>query len=126
VFAQSSKDINIVIQKTIDLDALNAHFTDSEKKGNTPIIILNDEKIPNNLIVFKFKKRVKLMTEVELESFKEMSKKNLDSYFIFDQINFTENSCAIKASFRENSKISIDVNLKKSNDEWKVIGFSVG
>ena len=41
-------------------------------------------KIPNNLIVFKFNKRVKVMSFGEIETFKNMSQKNLDSYFVFD------------------------------------------
>ena len=52
--AQSSRDINTVIHKTIDLHALKQHFNESEKAGETPLIILNDDKIPDNLIVFKF------------------------------------------------------------------------
>ena len=74
-FGQTSRDINTVIQKTIDLHALKQHFNDSEKAGETPLIILNDDKIPNNLIVFKFNKRVKIMTSSQLETFKTISKK---------------------------------------------------
>ena len=58
-FAQSSRDINTVIQKTIDLHALKQHFNEGEKAGEIPLIILNDDKIPNNLIVFKFNKELK-------------------------------------------------------------------
>ena len=73
--AQTARDINVIIQKTVDLHALKAYFNDDEKAGETPIIIINDDKIPNNLIVFKFNKRVKVMTFGEIETFKNMSEK---------------------------------------------------
>ena len=73
-FAQSSRDINTVIQKTIDLHALSKYFNASEKAGETPLIIINDDKIPNNLIVFKFNKRVKIMTPAQMETFKSIYK----------------------------------------------------
>ena len=72
IFAQSSKDINTVIQKTIDLHVLHAHFNASEKAGETPLIILNDDKIPSNLIIFKFNKRVKIMTTDQLDAFRDI------------------------------------------------------
>ncbi|PCI16312.1 MAG: hypothetical protein COB62_08035 [Piscirickettsiaceae bacterium] len=79
-FAQSLRDINAVVQKTIDLHALKKYFNESERSGETPLIILNDDKIPNNLIVFKFNKRVKIMTPEQLETFKSIYKGSLDPY----------------------------------------------
>jgi len=125
-FAQSAKDINIVIQKTIDLNALKKYYSDEEKTGQIPLIIINDDKIPNNLIVFKFGKRVKIMTTGELESFKQVSQKNLDSYFVFEILEFKDNQVTIKATFRKNDKIAINVNLKKENNEWMVTSSSAG
>ncbi len=125
-FAQSSRDINTVIQKTIDLHALKQHFNDAEKAGETPLIILNDDKIPNNLIVFKFNKRVKIMTPEQLETFKSISKKNLDSFFVFEVMEFTENQVTIKAMFRKSDKIAINVSMKKQDREWKVTESSAG
>ena len=125
-FAQSSKDINTIIQKTIDLHALSSHYNESEKAGETPLIILNDDKIPSNLIIFKFNKRVKIMTPAQLETFRAMSKKNLDSYFVFEVMNFTEDTVEIKANFRKTDKIAINVNMKKQDSRWKVIESSAG
>ena len=126
ILAQSSRDINTVIQKTIDLHALSEHFNDAEKAGETPLIILNDDKIPNNLIVFKFNKRVKIMTPDQLETFKSMSKKNLDSYFVFEILNFTEDTVEIKANFRKLDTIAINVNMKKQDKNWKITASSAG
>lgn len=120
IFGQSSKDINTVIQKTIDLHALKNHFNELEKSGETPLIILNDDKIPNNLIVFKFNKRVKIMTPQQLEAFQAITKKNLDSYFVFELINFTNNAVKIKAKFRKVNTVEILVNMKKQNQQWMV------
>jgi hypothetical protein len=125
-FGQSSKDINTIIQKTIDLHALSSHFNESERAGETPLIILNDDKIPNNLIIFKFNKRVKIMTLAQLETFKTMSKKNLDSYFVFEVMKFSENAVEIKANFRKTDKIAINVNMKKQDRGWKVTASSAG
>ncbi len=125
-FAQSPRDINTVIQKTIDLHALKNHYSESEKAGETPLIILNDNKIPNNLIVFKFNKRVKVMTPEQLETFKSISKKNLDSYFVFEIIEFKNDQVTIKAQFRKTNKIAINVNMKKQEREWLVTESSAG
>jgi hypothetical protein len=124
--AQSSRDINTVIQKTIDLHALKQHFNEAEKAGETPLIILNDDKIPNNLIVFKFNKRVKIMTSAQLETFKSISKKNLDSYFVFEIMEFTEDTVQIKAKFRKTDKIAINVNMKRQDENWMVTESSAG
>lgn len=126
-FAQSSRDINTVIQKTLDLHALKNYFNDDEKAGNTPIIIINDDKIPNNLIVFKFDKRVKVMTFEEMEVFRSVYQGNLDSYFIFEVMDFTDdNQVTIKATFRKNDKIAINVNMKKENNNWIVTESKAG
>lgn len=123
-FAQSSRDINTVIQKTIDLHALKKHYNESEMAGETPLIILNDDKIPNNLIVFKFNKRVKIMTSAQLETFKSIYKGSLDSYFVFEIMEFKDNTVTIKASFRKTDSVAIDVNMKKEDKDWQVIASS--
>ncbi len=125
-FAQSSKDINIIIQKTLDLHALKNYFNDDEKSGNTPIIIINDDKIPNNLIVFKFNKRVKVMTFEEMEVFRSVYQGNLDSFFVFEVMDFTDDQVTIKATFRKNEKIAINVNMKKENNNWVITESKAG
>jgi hypothetical protein len=125
-FAQNARDINTVIQKTIDLHALKQYFSDKEKAGETPLIIINDDKIPNNLIVFKFNKRVKIMTTQEIETFKTISKKNLDSYFVFEIMEFSDNQVTIKAMFRKSDKIAINVSMKKEDNKWKIVDSSAG
>ncbi len=125
-FAQSSRDINTVIQKTIDLHALKKYFNESEISGETPLIILNDDKIPNNLIVFKFNKRVKIMTPEQLETFKSIYKGNLDSYFVFEIMEFKDDEVTIKATFRKTDKIAINVSLKKQDRDWLVTESSAG
>ena len=125
-FAQSARDINTVIQKTLDLHALKNYFNEDEKAGQTPIIIIKDDKIPSNLIVFKFNKRVKVMTFEEMEVFKSIYQGSLDSYFIFEIMDFTDSSVTIKATFRKNEKIAINVNLKKENDNWLVTESKAG
>ena len=125
-FAQTARDINVIIQKTVDLHALKTFFNEGEKAGETPIIIINDDKIPNNLIVFKFNKRVKVMTFGEIETFKNMSDKNLDSYFVFEVIEFKGDEVRVKASFRKNEKIAINVSMKKENNNWLVIDSKAG
>lgn len=119
--AQSSRDVNLIIQKTIDLNALKKFYNESEKTGETPLIIINDAKIPNNLIVFKFNKRVKIMTTKELETFKSIYKGNLDSYFVFKVLDFKDNQVTIKATFRKNEKIAINVSMKKEANNWTII-----
>ena len=125
-FAQSSRDINTVIQKTIDLHALKKHFNEGEMAGETPLIILNDDKIPNNLIVFKFNKRVKIMTPEQLETFKSIYKGSLDSFFVFEIMEFKENEVTIKATFRKTDKIAINVSMKKEDRSWMVTESSAG
>jgi len=125
-FAQSARDINTVIQKTIDLYALKKYYNESEIAGKTPLIIINDDKIPNNLIVFKFNKRVKIMTPEQLKTFRNVYHGSLDSYFVFEVLEFKENQVTIKASFRKNDKIAINVNMKKENNHWKVVKSSAG
>ncbi|PCJ25534.1 MAG: hypothetical protein COA97_07640 [Flavobacteriales bacterium] len=126
LFAQSSRDINTVIQKTIDLHALKKHFSESEMSGETPLIILNDDKIPNNLIVFKFNKRVKIMTPAQLETFKSIYKGSLDSYFVFEIMKFEDDVVTIKATFRKTDKIAINVSMKKQDRNWLVTESSAG
>ena len=83
-------------------------------------------KIPNNLIVFKFNKRVKIMTPAQLETFKSISKKNLDSYFVFEIMEFTKDNVQIKANFRKTDKIAINVNMKRQDQSWMVTESSAG
>ncbi len=126
IFAQSARDINVIIQKTIDLHALKGLYSDGEKAGDVPLIIINDDKIPNNLIVFKFNKRVKVMTYGEIETFKNISQRNLDSYFVFEILEFKDDQVMIKASFRKNETIAINVNMKKENNNWLVVESKAG
>lgn len=121
LFAQNSKDIHTVIQKTIDLHVLKQYYNEKEKAGEVPLIIINDGKIPNNLIVFKFEKQVAVMTKEELVSFKSTYKGDMDSFFIFEILEFNNDEAIIKANFRKKNRISIDVNMKKENDNWLVI-----
>ncbi|MBI2280042.1 MAG: hypothetical protein HYU68_05070 [Bacteroidetes bacterium] len=125
-FAQSARDINTVIQKTLDLHALKDYFSEDEKNGQTPIIIINDDKIPNNLIVFKFNKRVKVMTFDEIETFRSVYQGSLDSFFVFEVMDFTDSTVTIKATFRKNEKIAINVDLKKENNNWLVVQSKAG
>ena len=120
ILAQSSRDVNLIIQKTIDLHALKKHYNESEQSGETPLIIINDDKIPDNLIVFKFNKRVKIMTTDELATFKQVYKGNLDSYFVFEVMDFKNDEVTIKATFRKNDKIAINVSMKKQDKDWMV------
>ena len=126
LFSQTSRDVNLIIQKTIDLHALKQFYSDSEKAGETPLIIINDDKIPNNLIVFKFNKRVKIMTTDELETFLSIYKGNLDSFFVFEVLEFKDDNVIIKATFRKNEKIAINVSMKKESNQWTVIDSSAG
>ncbi|MDF1672679.1 MAG: hypothetical protein P1U41_04200 [Vicingaceae bacterium] len=119
--AQSSRDVNLIIQKTIDLNDLKKFYSESEKNGETPLIIINDDKIPNNLIVFKFNKRVKIMTTKELETFKSIYKGNLDSYFVFEVLDLKNDQATIKATFRKNEKIAINISMKKEANNWTII-----
>ncbi len=123
--AQNPRDINTIIQKTIDLHALKNFYNESEVSGETPLIIIND-KIPNNLIVFKFNKRVKIMTTQELETFKSIYKGNLDSYFVFEVMDFKDDMVTIKATFRKTDKIAINVSMKKQDKDWLVTESSAG
>lgn len=120
-FAQSARDINIVIQKTLDLEVLKTHYNGDESAGLTPLIIINDEKIPNNLIVFKFNKRVKVMTPEEIETFRSIYKGSLDSFFVFEGMDFSEDEVKIKATFRKDQKITITVHMKKVEKDWKIL-----
>lgn len=124
--AQTSRDINLIIQKTIDLHALKKFYNDSEKSGETPLIIINDDKIPNNLIVFKFNKRVKIMTTDELETFRSIYKGSLDSFFVFEVMDFKDDEVTIKATFRKNEKIAINISMKKQDRDWMITESSAG
>jgi hypothetical protein len=124
MFAQSARDINLVIQKTLDLEVLKKHYNGDEMSGQTPILIINDEKIPNNLIVFKFNKRVKVMTFEEIETFKNIYKGSLDSYFTFEVMHFEGDNVIIKASFRKVNPLKIEVTMQKKDKDWVVISSS--
>lgn len=121
VTAQSARDINVVIQKTLDLEVLKNYYNGDEVAGTTPLIIINDEKIPNNLIVFKFNKRVKIMTPEEIETFKSIYKGSLDSFFVFEGMDFSEDEVKIKATFRKDQKIAINVHMKKVDKDWLIL-----
>lgn len=124
--AQTAKDVNIVIQKTLDLHELKDHYSEDEKEGSTPLIIINDEKIPDNLILFKFNKRVKIMTENELKTFKQVYSGDLSSYFVFDTLQISSNEAKISAKFREGDKIPISVKLEKRDNQWYVTESKAG
>ncbi|MDT8413200.1 MAG: hypothetical protein RQ875_12100 [Vicingaceae bacterium] len=124
MFAQSARDINLVIQKTLDLEVLKKHYKGDEMTGETPILIINDDKIPNNLIVFKFNKRVKVMTFEEIETFKNIYKGSLDSYFTFEVMHFENDTVIIKASFRKANPLKIEVTMQKKEKDWVVTSSS--
>lgn len=126
VDAQSSKDLNIIVQKTLDLHALKSFYNDTEKKGETPIIIINNGKVPENLIVFKFNKRVKILTHEEIEQFKTFYNGNLDSYFIFEVLDLTDDNVVVEATFRKNDNIPVHVSMKKVENNWKVTESKAG
>ena len=111
--AQTAKDVNLVIQRMLDFSDLQKVYTEEEKNGEVPLIILTNGEIPQNLLVFKFNKRVKIMTPQELETFKTMYKGSLDSYFVFDTLQFNGNEAKIYARFRKNDNIPVHLSLKK-------------
>jgi hypothetical protein len=124
MFAQTARDINLVIQKTLDLEVLKKHYNGDEMSGQTPILIINDDKIPNNLIVFKFNKRVKVMTFEEIDTFKNIYQGSLDSYFIFEVIHFEGDNVIIKANFRKANPLKIEVTMQKKDKDWIVTSSS--
>ncbi len=126
VGAQTARDINTIIQQTLDLNVLDEHFSEAEKSGETPIIIINNNNIPNNLIIFKFNKRVKILTSEELAKFKQVYTGNLDSYFVFELMKFEDNKAIIKASFRKMDPIAISLSLKKDATNWSITESSAG
>ena len=126
VSAQTAKDVNLVIQRMLDLTDLQKVYTEEEKNGEVPLIIITNGEIPQNLLVFKFNKRVKIMTPAELETFKTIYKGNLDSYFVFDTLQFNGNEAKIYARFRKNEKIPVSVSLKKENNTWVVVEGKAG
>ncbi len=56
--AQTAKDVNLVIQRMLDLHDLQDIYTPEEKNGEVPLLILTNGEIPQNLLVFKFNTRV--------------------------------------------------------------------
>tara|TARA_Y100001934_G_C12164345_1_gene683520 strand:+ start:68 stop:496 length:429 start_codon:yes stop_codon:yes gene_type:complete len=124
--AQTAKDVNLVIQRMLDFSDLQKVYTEEEKNGEVPLIILTNGEIPQNLLVFKFNKRVKIMTPQELETFKTMYKGSLDSYFVFDTLQFNGNEAKIYARFRKNDNIPVHLSLKKENNNWVVVEGKAG
>lgn len=125
-FAQTAKDVNLVIQQMLDFKDLQKVYTNAEKNGEVPLIIITNGEIPQNLLVFKFNKRVKIMTPEELETFKTIYKGSLDSYFIVDTLQFNGDEAKIYARFRKNDNIPVSLNLKKENNHWVVIEGKAG
>ena len=145
-FAQNARDINTVIQKTLELEVLKDRYHKAEIEGETPLIIVNDDKIPNNLIVYMFDKRVKLMTPEQLEKFQKTINdlflqvyngnednvkenswlKKMDSYFFFEEMKFKDDIVSVKAVFRKSNKIKISVSMKKQGKDWIVTESSAG
>lgn len=126
LYAQSAKDVNILLQKTIDLNALKAHYTEDEVNGFTPIILINDENIPDNLIIFKFNKRVKLLTPEEIETLGKIYKGNLDSYFQLSIYKIEDSKAEVTGTFRKHNPLNIKVIFEKDNGDWKIISSKVG
>lgn len=125
-YAQTAKDVNILLQKTIDLSSLKAHYSEDEVNGFTPIILINDENIPDNLILFKFNKRVKLLTPEEIETLSKIYKGNLDSYFQLKIYKLDETKAEVIGSFRKHNPINIKVVFEKDNGDWKIISSKAG
>ncbi len=123
---QSAKDVNFLLQKTIDLNALKAHYTEDEMKGFTPIILINDEHIPDNLILFKFNKRVKLLTPEEIETLGKIYKGSLDSYFQLRIFKLEDNKAEVSGTFRKVNPVSIQVVFEKQDGDWKIISSKAG
>jgi len=126
LYAQSAKDVNILLQKTIDLNTLKAHYTEDEVNGFTPIILINDENIPDNLIIFKFNKRVKLLTPEEIETLGKIYKGNLDSYFQLSIYKIEDSKAEVTGTFRKHNPLNIKVIFEKDNGDWKIISSKVG
>lgn len=126
LYAQTAKDVNILLQKTIDLNSLKSHYSEDELNGLTPIILINDENIPDNLIIFKFNKRVKLLTPEEIETLGKIYKGNLDSYFQLKIYKVEDSKAEVIGTFRKNNPLNIKVVFEKENGDWKVISSKVG
>jgi hypothetical protein len=116
------KDISIIFQKTVDLTELQDKFNDKEKSGEAPLIILNEDgSLPENMIVLKFDRRVKIMTPNQLEMFKQFYSGDLDSYFIIDKMEIQKNYAELKLRFRKNDTVYIYVKLQKDKEgDWHV------
>lgn len=125
VKSQSTKDLTICLQRVIDLNALKDIYTESEKSGETPIIIIKTDQIPENLILFKFGKRVKILTFDEINTFKQFYKGSLDSYFQLKIKPIKEDKIEITGSFRKDNPVKLEVLLVKENDTWVVEKYKV-
>ena len=66
------------------------------------------------------------MTPAQLETFKGIYKGSLDSYFVFEIMEFTEDTVKIKAVFRKSDQIAINVSMKKEDKQWLVTESSAG
>ena len=67
------------------------------------------------------------MTHDEINIMKRIYKGNLDSYFVFDVMDFSDDyqTVSIKASFRKENTLTIHVSMKKKEDRWVVIASKV-
>lgn len=119
-FTQNTKDLSICLQRVVDLSALKEVYTESEKSGETPIIIIRKDPIPDNLILFKFGKRVKILTFEEIATFKQFYQGSLDSYFDLDVTQATPDKMIVKGYFRKQNPVKLEVTLVRENDTWVV------
>jgi len=55
-----------------------------------------------------------------------MYKGSLDSYFVFDTLQFNGNEAKIYARFRKNDNIPVHLSLKKENNNWVVVEGKAG
>ena len=118
--SQNARDVNLILKRTIDLHAMQQYYTDSEKEGLTPLIIINDDNIPDNLILFKFNKRVKVLTFDEIKTLKQVYKGNLDSYFQIKLFKLPDGKAEVDGTFRKEQPIKFHIVMEKKNDNWIV------
>ena len=114
VTGQTIQDKQIVIQESIDLDVLQAYYSDIEYEGEKQLFIVNNGIVSSNLELVKYDNKVLFMLK------EDMFSENIKNHIDFTSFAIDSVSAEVNFNYGING-LNIYLEFIKEKDTWIII-----
>ncbi len=113
VTGQTREDKQNVIQQCIDLESLQAYYSEIELEGKKQLFILDND------VIFPFMELMKFGNKVVFMSPEELFFRDIRDYLRFSSFNIDSENAEVRFRYGQKN-INVHVELKKNQDVWEI------